>query len=989
MTLRRFLKNGERGSGLILAIVSALVLSMIGGTFAMLVQNESRNASRVGAREQALYVAESALQEVLFIRTLAAENMCYPFVSLTPQQQNILTGSGLPLGGSVSIAGLCDEESSFDVDPTDPDNDFLPCWPYNEALYGETFLFPPHYCNDGSNPSGDGSQPGDGMCANFNPLAWWPYDNSMPDGIGWMPMNETVSKPLSLSDSKTEAGSQRYTTAFFTTCGDDFARGEDTTTEPAASQVCISPPCDRRVLFLSVVSVGEVMTKDNERVQRSVKIDIHPSALYTGVIDQYVDITGMVSTNINGPIHINGWWDSDSNTWRAFFAAFSASLAPIYTAFDPPELISVSYPEDPTNPDWQPVFPIIGSLGYINWIHLPIRLEMPNVNWNKWLDRMKQLYQDALSLPNSQLLRMSDYNNANMYDTDGDGTVDYPCDDAGGSGQSDECRDNDNWLNWKCPKNAPDSGRIHNCRSSGYAVWQDTFFDLFDNNTGNKVSGAESPPDLTGVGVGVRDKSLRYRQKDIFRFDWTNPACSFTNIAACFIQTVNRPQFVFMGYHEFRGKAFVDGAIGIGTRTPYHTCGTGDGVPFCISFSIIGFTVEFGIPHWHIGKVKILGEAVFNGRLYMADYVNIAGGAVYADEDVIKDEASGVDITLDLSGLLCWLFGGGLVCDIVMAVLNPIIQTIIPWWPTLDLTNNGLIDNQAYLDIDGGNLGTVVNSGSLFTRGSFSYEAPAFDLALFLIDRFLSLFLPFLNLEPAIDPIRIYNFGAIVAAGKYTGGRWYGGDITLDSHPRMDFMTCDPTGDGICDSSGEASTGYAIARGKLAVKSDIISHYGAGGLFQTCSVLGFGLDPSCAAAGIFYSGGIVEQGENAMYREEWTKTADGTYLPGTQLTGEKADSKMFSSEHCLSLEEPDFWADPVGNFLCWVPFILTGDISEFNIRGHVFAGKVGGMPRVEMRLDQDPSVRHDAITREYFKDFGEVADWMEILPPEITSLADL
>ncbi|MFH1539976.1 MAG: hypothetical protein ABIH66_13565, partial [bacterium] len=702
---------------------------------------------------------------------------------------------------------------------------------------------------------------------------------------------------------------------------------------------------------------------------------------YSGVVDQYVDITAMLSANINGPIHINGWWGN--NRWYAFFASFSASLVPLYELFDPPDMISVSFPEDPANPDWQPSF--LGlSFGNITYVHLPVRLDIPDVNWDKWLDRMKDLYNEFADLSGKQvhLLKMKDYDPANMYNTGGDGSEDYGCDNA----QQDECTDNEEFFTWSCPQNTQPLGaknpRIHNCRSTGYAIWGDpnpTYFDLYDNVNDRPVDSASpggippNPNDMTSASH--INKSLRYVQKKIIDPAIGNPGCSFSDISACIWRWEDRPQFQFMGYHEFRDKVFIDGTMGLGLRTPYHTCGTGDGFPWCININIpaIGIcpictpaiSFSFGIPHWHIGKVKIVGEVVFNGRIYMADYINIAGGAVYADEDIIKDETSGVDVTIDLGSLICWILTGGAgswICDAIMFVLNPIMSAFFPWWPTIDLTNNGLLDFKAYLDIDGGNLMNVINSGSLFTRGSFLYEEPSFDLALFAINTLIGMFLPFLDLQPAIDPIRVYNFGSIVAAGKNQGGVWTGGDIILGNHRRMDFMTCDPTGDGICDSASEASTGYGIARGTFQVGSDIMSHYGGGGLFDTCTVAGLmGLDSDCAASGIFYSGGVVEMGMTQGKR------------------------KQFTSEGCLSLEED------IAEIGCWAGAFLGWDVSEFNIKGHIFAGKVGGMPAVELRLDQDPSVRNEAITRKYFEQLsGLPTDWMEIDPPaNLFKLADL
>lgn len=977
MRITRIFKNEEKGAGIILAIIATLVLTLIAGTFAMLVQNEARSAARGAAREQALYVAESGIEKVLFYRSMVSMNMCFPFVSLIGKPgydgsyEQTLYNDGLPEGklNPAANSNNCFEQSGIDVDLADGDEDYFECWPYNEALYEGVLTIPPHECNDGSDSTN---------CPDYNPLAWWPKDDTMPGSVGWMAMDESVGAPLTVNDSDTEGGSQRFTTGFFTTCNDAFNSGEDYTNPPGSDIVCSDPPpaggCARRVMFFSLVSVGEVVTKDNETMRRAVKVDITPAALYSGVVDQYVDLTMMMSANINGPIHINGWWNN--NRWYAFFAFFSASLVPVYSLFDPPDMISVSFPEDPANPDWQPCFPLIGCLANITYVHLPVRIDIPDVNWDKWLDRMRDLYGDFANLGGKQvhLLKMDDYDPANMYNTAGDGSVEYPCTGA----QQDECTDNEEWFVWDCPPNTQPLGaknpRIHNCRSTGYALWgdpNDTYFDLYDNNTGAEVNSASAggipptPSDMTSASH--INKSLRYVWKQIIDPSIDNPGCSFTDISACLVRDELRPQFQFMGYHEYRGKVFIDGTMGLGIRTPYHTCGTGDGFPWCVTIPAIGPlpSWSFGIPHWHIGRAKIVGEVVFNGRIYMADYINIAGGAVYADEDIIKDETSGMDVTIDFSALLCWIFTGGagsLLCDAIMFILNPLMQFIFPWWPTIDLTNNGLIDFEAYLDIDGGNLMNVINSGSLFTRGSFLYEEPSFDLALFALNTIIGMFLPFLELQPAIDPIRVYNFGSIVAAGKNQGGVWSGGDIILEDHDRMDFMTCDPTGDGICDSASEASTGYGIARGTFQVGSDIMSHYGGWGLLESCTVFSLGgLDEDCAAAGIFYSGGVVEMGMTQGKR------------------------KQFTSEGCLSLEED------IMEYPCWLGAVLNWDVSEFNIRGHVFAGKVGGMPAVELRLDQDPSVRNEAITRRYFEQLsGLPTDWMEIdSPANLYKLADM
>jgi hypothetical protein len=87
---------------------------------------------------------------------------------------------------------------------------------------------------------------------------------------------------------------------------------------------------------------------------------------------------------------------------------------------------------------------------------------------------------------------------------------------------------------------------------------------------------------------------------------------------------------------------------------------------------------------------------------------------------------------------------------------------------------------------------------------------------------------------------------------------------------------------------------------------------------------------------------------------------------------------------CRNWDEPDFSWDPFNGDLACRASCLPGmcDRSEFNIRGFVFAGQVGGRPNVWFRLEQDQSVKHAAVTRRYYRSFvGEPVDWMEIEPP--------
>ncbi|MFH1539715.1 MAG: hypothetical protein ABIH66_12230, partial [bacterium] len=253
MKITRIFKNEEKGAGIILAIIAATVLTLIGGTFAMLVQNEARSAARGAAREQALYVAESGIEMVLFYRSMVSTNLCFPFVSLIgkpgydPSYEQALFGADLPEGMLNPLANTnnCFEKSGIDVDFADADEDYFECWPYNEALYEGRITIPPHECNDGSDSV---------KCPNYNPLAWWPKDDTTdPSLVGWMPMHvdrTDIPAPLTVADSVKEDGRQRFTTGFFTTCNDAFNSGEDYSSPPGSDIVCSDPPpaggCARR-----------------------------------------------------------------------------------------------------------------------------------------------------------------------------------------------------------------------------------------------------------------------------------------------------------------------------------------------------------------------------------------------------------------------------------------------------------------------------------------------------------------------------------------------------------------------------------------------------------------------------------------------------------------------------------------------------------------------------------------------------------------------
>ncbi len=1022
------IKLRERGSALLLTMVAVCILAVIGGSFALMLQSEARSVKSNILAQQALYVAESGIQDVLFQRSKRPADMCFPFffydenLTETERLDEIKNITQARSGGIDSApTGTCDP--TVDSIPEDVSTQELPCWPYNEELYANYI----HFAEDGMPNDGftchDGSN--QDVCPNYDPLLWWPAKES--DGtIGWKDMDDSL--PVPLPDMATSSG-QRYTTGFFTLCNDSFEGIAPT--DPGWDMACLAAKgggrCNQNVIRLSIVSVGEVQM-GKKVVRRAVKVDLAPPSLYSGVIDKYVDMTLMYQTNINGPLHINGWWNANKNKYSAFLLSLSLSVAPIAMWLDPPEMVSVSYPEDPDNPDWQPSS-LIGGFTFshdIVYVHLPVRIEIPQVNWAKWEDRMKALYDKAraeYSDTTVYALHRCKYKAA-VRDTSGD------CGDSGaqyfydsGGNKSDDKMDANmpKFMSSMSPSPSPyntGEGRIHNLEryKSDAQVWSASgkyIFDLFDHwNPGSPsyVEGTESSHVNNNQDPGPMDKSLLYKRKFILdpNFNLGCLTCVISNgisldafMFCCVGKKLNRNEFWFMGKHEFRDFVFVDGVIGIGYRTPYHTCGGGDGklgvycivIPEITLFWPLDFisipSWKFGLPHWHMGAATVKGEMLINGRLYMADWIHIDGGTIYTDGHIIKDETSGYDVTIHLDVLLCWImtgfmgdkitidlgiFGTFNICDIIMGILNPIISALVPWWPTMDLTNNSLIDFESYLDIDGiGPDNSVVNPGTLYTRGDFRLQEPGWDAIAFLGNALLGYFLPFLELTPSMDPIRIYNGGAIVAGGWKNGSgnpAYKDGNIWLANHKRADILTYDP-------ENKKRSVGYVLARGGLKVYGDIVSQYGWAGLLDSCSTwAGNGLDEDCAAAGIFYSGGIAA-GTNS--RNMYSRRGMDLGVPFGQY-----DYEM--SQTCLP-EDDGFWEDPLGQGQCWLVDGLLGDIlggnaAEHNIRGHVFAGSVGAMPGLHFRLDQDSTVRNDAVRRQYFKQLGGVPiNWQELEAP--------
>ncbi len=1056
----------EGGSIIVLSIMTLAIMSMIGASFSMMVSSEARSVTSDWLAQQALYAAESGIQDVLYQRSKKPAQTCFPFFYKDPEIDEkdtdtystvgsvntalktssdekvvLLTGASAGMNADGAPAGNpstdMDEAGAPGTDKmacgiyqlsTDAQSraEYLPCWPYNERLYENSIQWGPDFhCHDGStNPDCSTSEEGGGCTdANdvsnrdcYSPLFWWP---ASPDGahIGWKDVYDRtedgtdIELPLTSASAGTGA---RYTTGFFTLCNDDFSGIEASMVgyDNACTDAQSGQPCDRYVTRLTVVSVGEVQN-GSQVVRRAVKIDMQPPALFTGVIDQYVNTDFWGVSNINGPLHINGL--RNDGKWYSFLNLLGGTVGAL---FDAPDLVSVSYPEDPANPDWQPTVAGFSITHKITYVHIPFRLDLPAVNWDKWEDQMADLYTQALA----------EYNTTNVYPLkrcEFTHPVTSTAKDCGSSdgvdhytlnlGTTDQDRDAAFPAFMSMTKRYNTGvDKIHNFQryNSDAQQWGAStahVFDLFDHweeYPYTWVEGTE-PPVING-GTGPRDRSLRPKVSFML-----NPnlglgclTCVIGDLSiagfmsCCVGKEENRPEFVFMGKHEFRDFVFIDGIIGIGQRAPWHTCGDGDGglgvycivIPNLCLLSFGGSCVieipgfSFGLPHWHTGAAIVTGEMLVNGRLHMADYIHIDGGTIYADGHIIKDESSAYDITINLQDLLCWLLGpittmtisipifGDLsinLCDIIFAIAGPIISAMVPWWPEINLTNSELLDFETYLDIDG--IGPsyssgIINPGTLYTHGDFRLMTPGWDATSFIANTIIGLLIPWLKLESSVDPIRIYNGGAIVAGGTTSGNTFLHGNIYLDKHKRADLLTYNPETD-------ENDTGYVIARGAVSIWSDIISHYGMLGLTNGCSTTVFsggGLDEDCAANGIFYSGGYAAGATNKF-------TAFGRSTLSVDQPEGSLDKTLASA--CEPLLTGNIMTAP-----CWltaVTDLLTpGNTNEYNIRGHLFAGAVGAMAGTHIRLDQDTSVRNEAVKRQYYKQLsGTPINWQEIEPP--------
>ncbi len=271
-------KGRERGVAMMVTLMAIAVMGLVGASFSLMLLNETRSANGNVLAQQALYVAESGIQDVLFQRSKRPADMCFPYFfhddALTKEERwdiiEDLTGakSGSDCGDECAMgwsdvwAHACNPKVDS-IPSVAHAKAELPCWPYNEQLYANYIHFGPDYeCHDGTDRT---------KCPDYKPLFYWPAkgDGSM----GWKDWSESISATTMPLDNQKQSSGARYTTGFFTLCNDNFSgiqpgdTGYDIACKEAREGTGV---CNQYVIRLSIVSVGEVQSGPNI-VRRAVK----------------------------------------------------------------------------------------------------------------------------------------------------------------------------------------------------------------------------------------------------------------------------------------------------------------------------------------------------------------------------------------------------------------------------------------------------------------------------------------------------------------------------------------------------------------------------------------------------------------------------------------------------------------------------------------------------------------------------------------------
>jgi len=119
---KKLLMSQEQGAAFLLAVVASAVLLMVGTAFAMLIANEGKSLKRQTAYDQALYVAESGIEDVLYQRAKQQGDKCFPFKATTEIEsisintEDIAGAAGAMINGT---SAACDSDPNTDADMSD------------------------------------------------------------------------------------------------------------------------------------------------------------------------------------------------------------------------------------------------------------------------------------------------------------------------------------------------------------------------------------------------------------------------------------------------------------------------------------------------------------------------------------------------------------------------------------------------------------------------------------------------------------------------------------------------------------------------------------------------------------------------------------------------------------------------------------------------------------------------------------------------------
>ncbi len=990
---KKWLRLG--GFALAPTLIAGTVMALAASAAAIVARSQMQLVMDSQDQLEALYVAETGLNSLLTARYKNPANMCFPFTNngnAAPDEGYTFPDPAAnPNDASVAKGSL---HSCAWVTSPGPGVSAV-CNAYDEKILPFNVTAPAPFQGPLGLVPNDDTYPG-----SFKPLAIWPVTAGAADLRGpmntsgldqWLNLETPNAGDLNATCTKsgndcTSAGNKikrRAQMALFNICNDP--------------QDCVTPPCPQSAPMLQVVTVGEVQRGDKV-YRRAVAVDITNPWMYSGVIDKYVDITLMWNAEIRGPLHVNGICDQeltrqDCSAFFAYNAGISLGVGALWADFD--SVVSVSFPEDPLNPDdirsdlpaimQTIVCDLLGAPACdVRFVHLPVKIPIPGVRWQTFEDRLIQLYVGAAGAyggdaggagaPDRWLSRRRNFYGSSSLYNDEESDLEHS-----GGGWSWSCADasyvsivphgvNRRWADgpWKF---------IRTCASEAEAIsWNPgTFFDVMANTSG--VS-EKSGPDYRNQSM---DLELVWVYTGLNFDNILGGTCNLSNLGACIGTWVDYPKFGFIGSHLFNsnnGNAanafFVDGHVAMGEPTPWHSCGPNSGGLFGIlnwdiclvigPWVLFGFTILpqilIGMPHWHVGWVKIQGEMLINGQLHLSDKITVEGGSIYATDLIQKAGSSGLKITFDILAFIlqiikCIFFGCADLCIplVGLCLFSDIIYgVLVAIFGSLTIT---LAEHDVTLQLIGGNA-SIPNSGLMYTRKGFTYKAASSVtftaiMAILSLDSLLGGFFSFgLGFEIANGRLQLDDGGTIAANG--VAANQNDGNIILEGSKDIDVQVKDVNGNG-------KRVGYLFSEGRIRTQE-------IGEEYKT--ILGFNTDETTGnARGVFIGNQAFQGRDDCVFHDLDTPvSADGVSRIGPY---ENATS-------CLI----NYGLD-----------ILTGGFADFvqkrnlHIQGHVFTGKIHSQIASDMIIQQDSSVLADIINTNYVFDSGNMLmNYYEVIPPQ-------